>query len=216
MRCRQVLAGGSLLLAACGAPDRGVEAEAGSAARDTAAASRQPSLSGTPAPPDTQPAEGGTAPARRTSGASAALPAAPLSGSDTARGVVRILGTVADSRVVVHSPTGPVAIIGPLAPTIAALQEMDVWVQGPLSVALGRAIPPRQIEARQFAVRAVNGVAALDGTLREESGGSVLVSAAGERTRLVAPPPALRSRVGSRVWVTRDGSGAVSAFGVIE
>ena len=215
MRWRQALAGCSLLLAACGAPDRGA-AEADSAAGDTSAVTQQPSLSGTPSPPDTQPAELGTRPAPRSSGTPAALPAAPLSGPDTARGVVRILGTVADSRVVVHSPTGPVAVIGPLAPTIAALQEMDVWVQGPLSVAVGRAIPPRQIEARQFAVRAVNGVAALDGTLREESGGLVLVGAAGGRTILGTPPPALRARVGNRVWVTRDASGAVTAFGVIE
>ena len=214
MRWRQALAG-ALLLAACGAPDRGA-AEADSAAGDTASASQQPSLSGTTSPTDTQPADTGTRPAPRTSGTPAALPAAPLPGPDTARGVVRILGTVADSRVVVHSPTGPVAIIGPLAPTIAALQEMDVWVQGPLSVALGRAIPPRQIDARQFAVRAVNGVAALDGILHEESGGLVLVGAAGGRTILGAPPPALRERVGSRVWVTRDAGGAVTAFGVIE
>ena len=212
---RQALAGCWLLLAACSQPDRGA-ANADSAAADTVAAEQPPSLSGTPPPPDSQPADSGGRTAPRSSGTPDALPAAPLSGPDTARGVVRILGTVADSRVVVHSPTGPVAVIGPLAPTVAALQEMDVWVQGPLSVALGRAIPPRQIEARQFAVRAVNGVAALDGTLREESGEFVLVGPAGKRTILGSPPPALRARVGSRVWVTRDAGGTVVGFGVIE
>lgn len=143
-------------------------------------------------------------------------PAAPIAGADTAAGVVSLLGTAANPRVVVQTSAGPIGVEGDLAQTLRRLEGMEVWVQGPLSIAMGRVIPPRQITVQRFEVRGIGGVPAIDGVLREESGTLVIVSAGSERTRLTTPPAGLRALVGRRVWVTRAQDGAVASFGAIE
>lgn len=143
-------------------------------------------------------------------------PAAPIAGADTAAGVVSLLGTAASPRIVVQTSAGPIGVEGDLAQTLRRLEGMEVWVQGPLSIAMGRVIPPRQITVQRFEVRGIGGVPAIDGVLREESGTLVVVRAGGERTRLTTPPAGLRELVGRRVWVTRARDGAVASFGAIE
>jgi hypothetical protein len=159
-----------------------------------------------------QQASGDELPARSTP----RPPAAPIAGADTAAGVVSLLGTAASPRVVVQTPAGPIGVEGNLAETLRRLEGMEVWVQGPLSIAMGRVIPPRQISVQRFEVRGIGGVPAIDGVLREESGALVVVSVGGERTRLTTPPAGLRELVGRRVWVTRARDGAVASFGAIE
>ena len=54
----------------------------------------------------------------------------------------------------------------------------------------------------QFAVRTVDGIPALDGTLAAEGERLVLVTADGQRHPIAHPPDALRAHVGGRVWVS--------------
>jgi hypothetical protein len=196
-----------------------------SAVRDTAGletpAVAQPEDPARGSPADSLPApaagtgqqsSGDEAPARTT----LRTPAAPIAGADTAAGVVSLLGTAASPRIVVQTSTGPIGVEGDLAQTLRRLEGMEVWVQGPLSTAMGRVIPPRQITVQRFEVRGIGGVPAIDGVLREEAGTLVIVSAGGERTRLATPPVGLRELVGRRIWVTRAQDGAVASFGAIE
>ena len=211
MRIANAVAAGAIavVLAACGgagdqpAPD------------DTATAVAPPAAAAV----DTPVAAGGesssTTQAPASSGSAVPRPSVPIAGADTARGAVRLLGTAVDSRVVVQTPAGPVGVTGPHAPAIARLQGMDVWIQGPLSLAIGAVIPPRQITVERFEVRAVAGVPVVDGTLREEGGSFVVVDQRGGRTSLTNPPADLRALVGRRVWVTRAADGGVAAFGEI-
>lgn len=142
-------------------------------------------------------------------------PSLPIAGSDTAVGTVRLLGTAQDARVVVQTPAGPIAAAGDLAPAIARLDGMEVWIQGPLSVAVGRAIPPRQITVRTFEVRSVGGVPVLDGTLRAEGEAMILEERGGAQHRLTTYPAELRALAGRRAWITRTADGSVSSFGEI-
>lgn len=164
-----------------------------------------------------------TAPSReRTAAGAPGSGAPPPAGSsatardaDTISGTVQTLGTALDSRVVVLTASGPVAVVGPRAGSLRLLQGMDVWVQGPVTTATGRAIPPRHITAERFEVRGVAGVAVLDGTLSADGEALTLTDRRGAGTRLTSYPPRLRDLVGRRIWVTRAADGAVASFGVI-
>ena len=93
---------------------------------------------------------------------------------------------------------------------------MDVWIQGPIATATGRAIPPRQITAQRFVIRSVGGVPVTDGTLRDEGGTLVVETANGDRLRLTSPPDGLRTHIGKRVWLTRAEDGGVASFGAVD
>jgi hypothetical protein len=149
------------------------------------------------------------------SGAEAAPPSIPIAGADTALGTVSLLGTAAESRVVVRTATGPIAVAGPHAAAIGRLEGMEVWVQGPVSMAIGRVVPPRQMTVERFEIRGVSGVPVLDGTLRRDGDALVVVDRRGASTRLTTFPDGLRDLVGRRVWVTRAADGAVASFGPV-
>jgi hypothetical protein len=69
------------------------------------------------------------------------------------------------------------------------------------------------LSAREFLVRAVDGRPAVDGRLEASGGALFVVTADGQRVPLGDPPSALRERVGTRVWVTREADGSVINFG---
>ncbi|HSJ65762.1 MAG TPA: hypothetical protein VK922_17900 [Gemmatimonadaceae bacterium] len=163
---------------------------------------------------DSAPPPAGATPSP-ASGAGASPPSIPIVGADTALGTVSLLGTAADSRVVVRTATGPIAVAGPHAVAIGRLEGMDVWIQGPVSMAIGRVVPPRQMTVERFEIRGVSGVPVLDGTLRQDGETLVLVNRRGTPTRLTTFPAGLRDLVGRRVWVTRAADGAVASFGPV-
>ena len=116
-----------------------------------------------------------------------------------------------DSRVIVRSrSSGPsVTIVGDQAAAVGRMSGADVWVAG-IRDASGR------LGVRRFVVRSVDGAPALDGTLREQDGRLLLVTADGKEHPITSPPEALRRRVGSRVWVTGTLETGAVVFGVIE
>lgn len=209
-----------ILSSACGSSEERPPADSPGASSDASPSSVRPTT-----PMDTVDAPAATIdspvasaqqqPQSQAAGAPVTLPSTPVAGVDTVHGTVALLGAAIDSRVVVQTSAGPIAVIGDLAPAIGRLLGAVVWVQGPLSVAVGRSIPPRQIAAQRFEVREVAGVPALDGTLREQAGAWTIVGARGG-TRLTSVPAGLRELVGRRVWVTLTEDGAVGSFGPIE
>ena len=203
-----------MLVAACGGAGEQTPDDSAGLTSNPAPASPVPDSPGS-TPVDTPRAGTGAAAPDTLPSSPAVPPSAPIAGPDTASGIVNLLGAGIDARIVVQTSTGPLAIVGDLATTIGRLQGARVWIQGPLSVAIGRAIPPRQITAERFEVREVGGEPALDGTLRQEGDAWMIVGPRGTSSRLTAPPAGLRELTGRRVWVTRGQDGSVASFGEI-
>lgn len=150
------------------------------------------------------PDDGGTPPAAATDPQG---PAAASSGSDTLRGIVSEVGSVPVTSIVIR-PAGErsVPVLGRLAREIGQAAGADVWVRGRRG--------PAGIVVEEYAVRAVDGEQAVDGVIRAEGPGLVLVTGSGPRP-LARPPEALRGMIGARVWVAGDPNGTITSYGVL-
>lgn len=136
----------------------------------------------------------------------------PSAGTDTLRGVVRVVGASADEQPVLRPNGGGamIALAGPLAPVLMKVNGADVWVSG---VRQGT----RAFNVDRFLVRAVGGVPAMDGVLTARDGGfGIMIT--GEHTEhpIANLPTALKSRVGQRVWITGNPQKTIAAWGVID
>jgi hypothetical protein len=128
---------------------------------------------------------------------------------DTARGIVAVVGSIPMTRVVVRPPRGPaLAISGSLADEIGRASGAEVWVSG-------RRVDDRTLEVTRYAVRTVDGVAAVSGALAVEGDRLVLVTEGGRRLAIAHPPSPLRDQVGARVWISGDLGGTINAYGVL-
>lgn len=138
------------------------------------------------------PVAGAPAPGRGASGGASS----GLAGADTARGVLRVAGPMPGTLVLERGGRGaPLALDDqPRDPALRAADGLEVMVRGTLQPALGRFV------VAGFVVRAVDGVAALDGVLERDATGLWLRPADGRRERLVAPPAAFAGAVGARVY----------------
>lgn len=155
----------------------------------------------------TRPAAGGTggppAPPPSPSGAP------PTAGSDTARGRVAVVGSTPITQVVLRPTAGrSITLIGPLADEIGSASGADVWVRG-------RRTGERSFEVASYAVRSVDGVPAVTGSLVADGSRLVLVSDDGRRHVIANPPASLREHVGARVWVSGDLATGITAYGVL-
>jgi hypothetical protein len=149
---------------------------------------------------------------RPSGGASATPPAArptePAS-SDTARGIVAVVGAVPITEVVLRQPNArSIRPTGSLAREIGVASGADVWVRG-------RRVDARTIDVASYAVRSVDGVTAITGTLAADGDRLVLVSDDGRRHPIARPPAPLREHVGARVWITGDLGTTINAYGVL-
>jgi hypothetical protein len=131
--------------------------------------------------------------------------------ADTARGIVAVVGTSFESRVVLRPAMGgrTITLGGPQAKTVGRLSGTDVWVTGSRDAS-------GQITVSRFVVRTVNGQPALDGTLIMRGDQLFIVTRDGKQHPITSPPPALRDRVGARVWVVGPPDRPPVTFGVIE
>ena len=131
--------------------------------------------------------------------------------ADTARGIVAVLGSDMDTRVIVRGTGGarPVTLAGMQARTVGAMSGADVWVSGTRDES-GR------INVSRFTVRSVDGAPALDGTLIARGTHLLVVTRDGKQHAIAAAPEALREHVGARVWVTGPLDTGPITFGVIE
>lgn len=197
----------------------GVSCTGRSGNMDSATARDSVTVAGPAAVPSalTPPVESATAttpgtPARPTDLAKTVPPSPVPAGErvDSVRGVVSVVGTSFERRVMVAvaGTNRRVEITGRLASLIGHVAGADVSVAGNASGS--------QLDATSFLVRAVDGQPAIDGTLKTETDGVYILSAGGTRTRITAPPPPLKGRDGARVWVTGDPARGVSSFGFID
>lgn len=231
---RRVAAGSTIALLACAAcggkpssNDSAVQADRAAAASDTSGTgatmstdSAGPGTSSAAGAPSgrptravtTAPGASGATAGSGAGGPSNAMSIRPAAGTDTLRGIVRVVGASADQQPVLRPNGGGamIALAGPLAPTLSKVNGADVWVSG---VRQGT----RAFNVDRFVVRAVGGVPAMDGTLVARDGG-LAIMITGEHTEhpITNPPAALESRVGQRVWITGDPQKTVAAFGVID
>jgi hypothetical protein len=137
---------------------------------------------------------------------------APQGERDTLRGIVAVVGSAPMTEVVLRTATrGTVRLVGAAGEALRRLAGVELMVRGRAAAGGPRAA----FDVAGFAVRAVDGVPARDGTLVEERDGWFLVAADGARHRLADPPAALREHAGARVWVAGVGEGSVASFGVI-
>jgi hypothetical protein len=159
---------------------------------------------------------GGRAPSPPPRGPSSSRPATPpptttppTATSDTARGIVAVVGAVPITEVVLRPAAGrPITLSGPLAKEIGVASGADVWVRG-------RRVDARTIDVESYAVRSVDGVTAITGTLAADGDRLVLVTDDGRRHPIARPPAPLREHVGARVWITGDLGSAINAYGVL-
>jgi hypothetical protein len=113
------------------------------------------------------------------------------------------------TEVVLRPPGGrQITLTGPLAKEIGVASGADVWVRG-------RRVDARTIEVSSYAVRSVDGVPAITGTLTADGDRLVLVSDDGRRHPIARPPAPLREHVGARVWITGDLASTITAYGVL-
>lgn len=129
--------------------------------------------------------------------------------SDTARGRVAVVGSVPVTQVVLRPAAGrSITLTGPLADEIRAASGADVWVRG-------RRVGERTFEVARYAVRTVDGVPAVTGTLTTDGNRLLLVDDDGGRHVVANPPQSLRDLAGSRVWISGDLSTGLAAYGVL-
>lgn len=139
--------------------------------------------------------------------------AAPAGGgaaamADTLRGTVRATGSEPGVIFVVVDDVGRATALDGDRAVLERLAGVEVAVQG-------LAVPGAPFRVARVAVRAVEGVPAVDGVLAHEDGLDVLVMADGTRRVIARLPEALRRRTGSRVWLAGPLDGDIDSFGVI-
>jgi hypothetical protein len=128
--------------------------------------------------------------------------------ADTLRGVVRITGAEPAVTVVLETPARSVALYGG-GGVLPRLDGLDVMVQGSARDGGG-------FDVAHFAVRALDGVPAMDGVLQREGAAFHLLAGDGVRHALPHLPPSLRDAIGARIWLAGPLSAAPEAYGIIQ
>lgn len=200
-----------MVIAACSGTGRsGADTAAGTALTDTSppSAVAESARADDPARPVTPLTSQGRGGGREPAKAPPAQSSATMN-SDTARGIVAVVGAIPTTRVVVRlARGGTLTVTGSLADEIGKASGAEVWVSG-------RKVNDRTLEVARYAVRTVDGVAAVSGALNVDRDHLVLVTQDERRLVIAHPPASLRDHVGARVWISGDLGGTINAFGVL-
>lgn len=141
----------------------------------------------------------------RRSAAGAALPAAP----DSLTGVVAIVGTTLEQRIVLRPRESTVALAAPSAVDSAALSRIggaEITVHGRSEAGTFR--------VAGFTVVRVAGTPVVDGVITRD-GDHLVLATATRRIRLGNPPAAFQGMIGARVWVGGPLDTGPNSYGVI-
>jgi hypothetical protein len=135
-------------------------------------------------------------------------PPAGGAGPDSLRGTVSVVGSEPATSVAIQTGDGRAFTLLGERPALDRLAGLEVAVWG---VAAGPvpSLPREGFRVERFAVRASDGVPAVDGVVQPDG---TLLTAEGHRqalTGLSAYAP------GTRLWVVADAAGRVSVHGVI-
>jgi hypothetical protein len=135
--------------------------------------------------------------------------------SDSLRGRVEVVGSEPATQVALIMNEGVRAVmLEGDRPSLDRLQGLDVLVRGAFEPRTGQ-IGGRAFVVREFAVRAADGVPAVDGILARRGGGFALVMGDGRRLDVAHLPESLRNHVGDRVWIAGPLDRPAISFGVI-
>jgi hypothetical protein len=129
--------------------------------------------------------------------------------ADTARGVVEIVGAEPITQVRIATPDGRLTLTGPGADELRLAAGTEIWVAGTREEGDGF-----RIEA--FAIRAVDGMAAVDGFLELDGDDAVLLTRTGDRVRFTPAPAGVRQLEGRRIWIAGPAGGEPQAWGPLE
>ena len=151
-------------------------------------------------------------------GAPGAAPGTDVA-SDTVRGVVRLVGSEPLVTLLVVPSTGDAIMPrGAEGQLLRTLTGVEVMVRGRLTGDYAFDAGPRGarvFDMRQFVVRAVDGVAALDGILSRGDDGWMLTAFDGRRHPIAQLPSALAELDGARVYLVGPLDRAPQAYGII-
>jgi hypothetical protein len=128
--------------------------------------------------------------------------------ADTLRGTVRMTGPEPGVTFVVVDAAGRGTALDGDRALLERLAGLEVAVEGD-------AVAGAPFRVARVRVRAVEGVAAVDGVLARDGGRDVLVMDDGTRRGIARLPQALRGRTGARVWLAGPLDGDIDSFGVI-
>lgn len=158
---------------------------------------------------DTSAAPSGAAAPAASAGAGGA------SAADSVRGVVERVGSDPTSRLVVRGADGVACALQMTEPP--SFEGLDVALWGARDHTSATMLPgvACTVMVTRYAVRAVDGVAAMDGVLRAQGDAYVLETANGKRRPLRDVPAALRAQVGARVYWAGPLDRAPEAYGVL-
>lgn len=134
--------------------------------------------------------------------------ATPAAALDSLVGIVAVVGTEYEQRLVVRAGTATTSLVAVTADSaaLARLGGVEVvvrgWPQGSAFRVAG------------FVAVRVDGAAVADGVIERDGDGLVLATATG-RITLGNPPAAFRTMIGARVWVGGPLETGPNSYGVI-
>jgi hypothetical protein len=131
--------------------------------------------------------------------------------ADTLRGRVEVVGSEPGTSIALLDGRGGWVTLEGERAALRALSGLEVMVEGRME----QAEPFRVFRVARVAVRAADGVAAVDGVIAREGGGHVLVTGDGRRLRVPHLPAQLAGRVGARVWLAGPLDRPPDTFGII-
>lgn len=141
---------------------------------------------------------------------------------DTVRGIIQVVGNEPASVVVLTTGTAEVGALVSLAgaslPLLRGLAGLELMVAGRRTARVDYAAAPAGapvFEVDQFRVRAVDGVAALDGVLERDGDRHYLRMIDGVRRAIAALPTTLAAQVGARIYLAGPLDRSPTAYGVI-
>ena len=140
---------------------------------------------------------------------------------DTLRGIVAITGSEPLTMVQLTTADGSGwQLVGESLPVLRAAAGLEVMVRGVVLAPDGGARPVARFSAnefavREFVVRRVNGVVAVDGVLERAGAGFALRLADGRLLTLTDLPVTLRDRIGGRIWWAGPLDRAPNAYGIL-
>ena len=134
--------------------------------------------------------------------------------SDSVRGIVERVGSDPTTLLVVRGTDGAACALHMTAPPAFEGLEVTLWGRRDLTSATMMPGVSCSFAAERYAVRAVDGIAAVDGMLRI-AGSSYAIETEGARRPLRDVPATLRTQVGARIYWAGPLDRAPAAYGVL-
>ena len=135
--------------------------------------------------------------------------------ADSVRGVVERIGSDPTTQLVIRGADDALCALEITAPPPFEGLEVTLWGRRDVSAATMIPGVACAFAAERYAVRAVNGIAAVDGRLRIDGTAYTIESADGARRPLRDVPSTLRTQVGARIYWAGRLDRAPAAYGVL-